>query len=184
MVLCLEKEGGTVIEGFHWILPARLAGSALPGQLRDLASDLLDLRRAGIRHLISLTEKPLAVARAIDPGIELYHFPIRSGAAPSLEDVSKVCEFTRRALDRGEPVLFHCRAGLGRTGTMLACSLVSLGWPAEDAIRYLRGISICYLESRDQAAVVRRYAAYRCEQRQADQESAGFFRQRTVRPMA
>jgi atypical dual specificity phosphatase len=30
-----------------------------------------------------------------------------------------------------------CGAGMGRTGTILACYLVSLGIPAEDAIRQL-----------------------------------------------
>jgi len=35
-------------------------------------------------------------------------------------------------------VLAHCRGGYGRTGTMLACYLVSRGWEAEKAMAEVR----------------------------------------------
>jgi hypothetical protein len=44
------------------------------------------------------------------------------------------------ALQAGRHVLLHCRAGLGRTGTVAAYLLMQMKTPAEQAIQQVRGI--------------------------------------------
>jgi len=46
---------------------------------------------------------------------------------PTQAQVNEFVRFVDEMLDRGQAVLVHCRGGYGRTGTMLACYLVSRG---------------------------------------------------------
>ena len=153
-----------MIDGFNWILPERLAGSGLPGLLNDLEVDLLWLRSSGIRHVISLTEKPLALAATPPAGLEFHHFPIVDMGIPTPRDTHRLCDFILRAIERDEAVLVHCKAGLGRTGTVLACCLVSQGATAEEAIVRLRSICTYYIQNHTQESLVRHYAEFASEQ--------------------
>lgn len=42
-------------------------------------------------------------------------------------------------LNRGDAVMLHCAAGMGRTGTAAACVLKALGLDAEEALARVRG---------------------------------------------
>ena len=54
----------------------------------------------------------------------------------------------------GLATLVHCGAGHGRTGTMLACALVSRGRRAVEAIGELRDLDPGYIETPEQEALV------------------------------
>ena len=43
-------------------------------------------------------------------------------------------------LEAGEKVFLHCRAGLGRSGTITAALLISGGMMPDDAIRAVRAV--------------------------------------------
>jgi protein-tyrosine phosphatase len=58
-------------------------------------------------------------------------------------------------------VLVHCAAGLGRTGTLAALLLVEGGLEPEAAIARVRQARPGTLETADQEAFVRRWAADR-----------------------
>jgi atypical dual specificity phosphatase len=47
-------------------------------------------------------------------------------------------EFVDHQRAQGKAVAVHCHAGYGRTGTMLSCYLVTQGYPAGDAIAFVR----------------------------------------------
>ncbi|HCA46062.1 MAG TPA: protein-tyrosine-phosphatase, partial [Armatimonadetes bacterium] len=51
----------------------------------------------------------------------------------------------------------HCMAGLGRTGTMIACYLVSQGMPAEEAIAEVRRARPGSIQTEQQEQAVRRW---------------------------
>ncbi len=63
-------------------------------------------------------------------------------------------------LDRHMPVAVHCMAGLGRTGTILACYLVGMEMPANNAIIAIREWRPGSIETLEQEAVVYEYERF------------------------
>ena len=61
----------------------------------------------------------------------------------------------RGLLQEGQRVLFHCRAGHGRSGMMAARLLIELGWSAESAISEVRRVRPGAIEGAAQQAAVR-----------------------------
>ncbi len=66
--------------------------------------------------------------------------------APSQKQIGRVLSFVARALADGKAVAVSCGAGYGRTGTILACYLVSKGIPAEAALEKLIAARPCSRE--------------------------------------
>jgi atypical dual specificity phosphatase len=134
----------------------------LAGLARPCADDLAGLSRRGVAGLVSLTEGPLdrdAVARE---GLEYLHLPVRDFDAPSMEAVGTFVEFVRRVrAERGGAVAVHCGSGMGRTGTMLACFLVSEGRSGGEAIAEVRRRRPGSTETDEQESAVREWEA-RC----------------------
>ena len=57
-------------------------------------------------------------------GVTVLHLPTPDMGAPDLDEACRLVEEVVELSRRGARVLFHCYAGLGRTGTMLAAYLV------------------------------------------------------------
>ena len=55
-------------------------------------------------------------------------------------------------------MVVHCGAGMGRTGTMLACYLVGQGYAAQDALAEVRQRRPGSVETLEQEAVIHEYA--------------------------
>jgi atypical dual specificity phosphatase len=66
-------------------------------------------------------------------------------------------------LAEGKRVLVHCNAGIGRTGTLLACFLVHQGAKPDEAVRRVRSERPISLETQEQVDVVHQY--YRARQK-------------------
>jgi atypical dual specificity phosphatase len=80
--------------------------------------------------------------------------------APTLQQVQEAVAMISFCLDRHLPVVVHCLAGLGRTGTILACYLVSMEMPANNAIIVIREWRPGSIETSEQEAVVYEYERF------------------------
>ena len=138
--------------GFRWLVPGRIAGMARPGLLRDLDDELRALAELGIRHLVTLEEHPLDGDAVAAHGLAPRHVPIADMAAPSVTDAVALLAWLDDCRQRGEPVALHCKAGLGRTGTLLAAYLLWRGATALHAIEEVRSINPYFVQSERQVA--------------------------------
>jgi protein-tyrosine phosphatase len=77
-----------------------------------------------------------------------------------MAEADQAVAWVREGLAANEGVVVHCMGGLGRTGVIAACVLVTLGRTAEDAIAEVRAARgpRC-VENRAQEDFVARFAA-------------------------
>lgn len=144
---------------FHWLLPDALAGMGRPGLLGDVDEDLGALAAAGISMLVSLTEKPFPASALRPFGIEGRHLPVPDMGVPATVAAARLCRDVERVLRGGGRVAVHCRAGLGRTGTLLAAYLVWTGRAPDDAIGAVRALRRGMIQNAAQEDFVHRFAA-------------------------
>lgn len=135
---------------FSYVLPGRLAGCAQPGRFSDLRSDLAGLTRQGIGAIVTLTEKPLDAKALSDFGLRALHLPVPDFTAPTRGQMTDFVAFVDLCLEEGAAVAVHCGAGIGRTGTMLACYLVSRGETPAKAIALVRAARPGSIETPEQ----------------------------------
>jgi atypical dual specificity phosphatase len=134
-------------QNFSWVIPGKLAGCDLPGaggiDSTALAEDIKYLADEGIRMLVSL-ERPAGpmgkLCRAA--GITWRDFPVMDFGVPensaSFRELVNECI---RSFDSGRPVCVHCRAGIGRTGMLLACIMgVYFGLGASRAVAAVKEV--------------------------------------------
>jgi atypical dual specificity phosphatase len=92
-------------------------------------------------------------------GLIEVHLPVSDFVAPTAEQLERGVTTILDARARGKYVAVHCGAGLGRTGTLLACYIVHRGkLGAREAIEQVRRIRPGSVESRAQIKAVEAYA--------------------------
>ncbi|MEE2754925.1 MAG: dual specificity protein phosphatase family protein [Candidatus Latescibacterota bacterium] len=147
-----------LLNGFSWVEEGKIAGMRRPGSLYPLAKDLADLKDAGVDAIVSLTEISLDQSLLVQSGMTYLQVPILDFHPPALCDINQVISFTRSSIAAQRAVVIHCTAGLGRTGTMLACWLVSEGESPGNAIFKVRSLRPGSIETSEQRQIIFDYA--------------------------
>lgn len=155
-----------MIPNFSWLEEGVLAGSAMPGYfgLATLEDDLRDAHEEGVRTIISLTEEGFDAALVQEEGFRYFHIPIIDHTPPSLDQMRRFVQIVSAEREIGSPVLAHCFAGIGRTGTMLGAWLVAKGIPPIEAIRQVRQLRPGSIETIQQERALHHFRAYLAEQ--------------------
>lgn len=141
----------------HWVTRTA-AGLRQPGLHGELDGDLLAVRNAEIDVLVSLTVDALPDRPLQRHDIRGLHFPIVGMGVPRLEQVALLMEGLSRDLHQGKKIAFHCTAGVGRTGMMLACHLVWRGKTAPLAISRVREVIPRAIQTSGQEKFVHQFA--------------------------
>jgi atypical dual specificity phosphatase len=161
-----------MLRNFSYIVEGKLAGCGFPGSYGNLRRDLEEIASLGFGALASLTEENLEEALLAEFGIDYLHVPIADFEAPTMEQIVEFVAFVRDALAQGKKVLVHCWAGYGRTGTMLACYLVSTGLSADEAVRRIRRTRFGSIETESQERMIYAYEEFLTRGGSGDNEGA------------
>jgi ADP-ribosyl-[dinitrogen reductase] hydrolase len=134
-VVSLEYRGGRV--GL-----ARCPGLDRPA---DLSADVAKFRAWGATAVVTgLSEREIShlglgeLGDAIESlGMDWHHVPIADFGVPDQKAEARwryASLRLRRDLSQGGAAVFHCRGGLGRTGTLAARFLIDMGENPESAV--------------------------------------------------
>ncbi|HWP11190.1 MAG TPA: tyrosine-protein phosphatase [Ramlibacter sp.] len=133
-------------------LPAQVPGSlwlgSMPGRFESWSAFEAQAQRARLALVVCLTSR--GELAELSP---TYHAAVVQGTVPFRwrnlpmpnfgvpdDPAAFRCEVEQiaAALRRGDAVLLHCAAGMGRTGSTAACVLKALGLDTEEALQRVR----------------------------------------------
>jgi protein-tyrosine phosphatase len=156
----------------YWIngpWPGKLAVSSRPRGGDWLGDEIGSWQRAGIARVVSLLtaeeERDLDLANEADEvrarGMKFISLPIPDRGVPnSQSEVTAVLEKLDADLASGSGAVIHCRQGIGRSGLLAVCLLVSKGLDPQKAVEvvgFARGVDVP--ETEEQRGWIDHYAA-------------------------
>ncbi len=137
---------------FSWLIEEKLAGSGMPTTFDELDWVL----KQGVKSIVTMTENALPESWTED--VKYLHVPTSDLTAPDMDKIDTAVDFIYERINNKEAVMIHCAAGMGRTGTVLACYLVKYHkHSAKDAIDKLRKKRPGSIQSETQEIAIRLY---------------------------
>lgn len=142
------------VMNFGWVLNDELAGSQGPTSFDDLSF----LYHQGVRAVIRMEERTIAAdtGKMVDL-VDMFEL-VPDFTPPEPDQIQRMIEFIDEQTESNRPVVVSCYAGIGRTGTVLACYLIHRGHDPAEAITMLRDLRPGSVQTPEQEAAVYAYA--------------------------
>jgi len=142
-------------DNFSWIIEEKLAGSAIPTSKEEIDW----LKQEGVKSIVTIREEPLEDEWIKD--VNYLHVHSNDMGIPEFSDLVNSVDFIHQRITNDEPVMVHCLAGLGRTGTILACYLIKYeDMAADDAIEKVRRERHGSIQSFSQEEIIFRFEKF------------------------
>ena len=150
-----RKVHGTITgrpDRFSWLIENKLAGSAIPTSIEEVKW----LLEQGVKSIVTVREEPLDESWIKD--VNYLHVLSNDMGVPEFDDLVYAVDFIHRRITNNEPVMVHCLAGMGRTGTVLACYLVKYqNMSADEAMEKVREERPGSIQSYPQEEIIFRF---------------------------
>src|SRR5687768_10677761 len=141
----------------YWVQPGRLLAGEYPGahSRADTLHRLKALIDSGVTYFLDLTQpdelssyERLLKSKGKN-GREIIYVrkPVRDHSVPTDLQMREILDYLKDALADGECVYVHCRAGIGRTGTVIACYLIEGGLQPQQALDQLQTLWVACEQS-------------------------------------
>ena len=135
----------TPLRNSYWVLPGKLlAGEHPTGTSHEATLDRLQrLIEAGVECFVDLTDPGETKRYDADLpfSVEYLRKPLKDHGVPAQHvHMVEILDCIHDALQSGRCVYVHCRAGIGRTGTVIGCLLVERGLDGETALNELNRV--------------------------------------------
>ena len=142
-------------DNFSWIIEEKLAGSAIPTSKEEIDW----IKQEGVKSIVTIRDEPLEDEWIKD--INYLHVNSNDMGVPEFNDLVFAIDFIRRRIEENKPVMVHCLAGLGRTGTLLACYLIKYeNMSADDAVQKVREERPGSIQSFSQEEIIHKFQIF------------------------